>query len=198
MQWRTTYSLMSQKNLIVGALLLLITAGSWWLLQHQGDSRKKAEIVGHTPDYYVEGLTGITMDSEGRPSQRLTAERMTHYPDDDSTELILPRMTLYDEQGRPPWRARSEKGWVSGDGEVILLQGEVHIDRSMSKDVRPIHITTRDLRIQPTDNYVESDAQTHMVSHQDTIDSKGIQVWFSKPVRIKLLANVRGRYEVNR
>ncbi len=136
------------------------------------------------------------MGDEGKPARQLIAERITHYPDDNSTELTKPKMTIYDGD-RPPWRIRSERGWVSGDGEIILLQGEVHIDRSIAAGVRPIHITTRDLRAQPKDNYVESDADTHIISQSDTLDSKGIQIWFSQPVRIKLLANVRGRYEVN-
>ncbi|MES9897520.1 MAG: LPS export ABC transporter periplasmic protein LptC [Sedimenticola sp.] len=187
---------MEPRNLIVGTLLLLLAGGSWWLSQSSSSDREETKTAHHTPDYYIEGFTGINMDSEGKPSQRLTAERMTHYPDDNSTELILPKMTVYDGD-RPPWRIRSERGWISGDGEVILLKGEVHIDRSVAAGVRPIHITTRDLRAQPKDNYVESDADTHIISQSDTLDSRGIQVWFSQPVRIKLLANVRGRYEVN-
>ena len=34
-------------------------------------------------------------------------------------------------------------------------------------------------------------------SRKDRVQFKGMQVWFNKPTHIKLLAMVRGRYEVN-
>ncbi len=139
---------MERNNLIIGILLSALAAASWWLTRDGVGNREEAETPAHTPDYYIENLTGITMDEEGKPIRQLTAELMTHYPDDDTTELILPRITAYDGD-RPPWRVRSEKGWISGDGEVILLQGKVHIDRSAAIGVRPVHAVTYDLRVQP-------------------------------------------------
>ena len=185
---------MERKNLIIGGVLLILAGTSWWLAERTGVEESDSQADEHTPDYFLEGFTGVKMDASGKPEQKLVAQRLTHYPDDDSTELKQPRLTLYDE-GRPPWRVRSETGWMSGDGEVLLLQGVVNIDRSAAPGVRPTHIITRDLRVQPRDNYLESDAEVHMRSLNDRLDAKGMQIWYSKPVRIKLLANVRGYYE---
>ncbi len=185
---------MERKDLIIGSVLLMLAGTSWWLAESTGSKKPDDQAGEHTPDYFLEGFTGVKMDTTGKPEQKLVAQRMTHYPDDDSTELKQPRLTLYDE-ARPPWRVRSETGWISSDGEVWLLQGVVNIDRSAAPGVRPTHIVTRDLRVQPRDNYLESDAKVHMHSENNRLDAKGIRIWYSKPVRIKLLANVRGYYE---
>lgn len=184
-----------QKNLIIGGILLLLVLVTLWIARQSMQDETERSAPQHRVDYYLEGVDTTLMDLSGRPSKRLVASRMTHFVDDDSTELESPRLTLYDLD-RPPWRVRSETGWLSGDGEVLLLQGAVKIDRFAAPGVRPMHITTRDLRVQPRDNYVETDAEVHARSNQDRIDAKGMQIWLQQPIRIKLLANVRGHYEV--
>ncbi|OOZ36788.1 LPS export ABC transporter periplasmic protein LptC [Solemya velesiana gill symbiont] len=187
---------MDSKNLIIGGALLVMTGISWWIAERSGIQEGGTEAEKHTPDYYLEGMTTIQMDEDGIPEQELWAERMTHYPDDDSTELIEPRLKLYDEE-KPPWRLSAKSGWISGDGELVLLNGKVKIDRSAAPNVKPIHIVTRDLRIQQDQNYAETDAEITIRTDTDRMEGRGMQAWFNEPVRLKLLANVRGRYEAN-
>jgi len=178
-------------------ILLVLSAGASWWLANRLHHRELAAITdAHSPDYWVEGLTFTTMGPDGRPSRRLGAERMVHYADDDSTELSRPRLSVFEGEG-PPWKIRSETGWVSSDGELILLQGEVRMERSEAEGVRPVDILTRDLRIQPKQGFAETDRAVSARSLADWVRAEGMQVWFNGPVRIKLLSNVRGQYEVN-
>jgi LPS export ABC transporter protein LptC len=39
----------------------------------------------HDPDYYVVNFTTTTYNPEGAAETRMSAERMVHYPDDDTT-----------------------------------------------------------------------------------------------------------------
>jgi lipopolysaccharide export system protein LptC len=185
-----------RRNISVGLLLLIIAAGSWWLARQLESDGRSRQADQHLPDYTLEQLATTTLDKEGKPLRRLQASRLAHYPDDDSTELSRPHLTLY-EEGRPPWRVRSERGWLSGDGELLLLQGQVDIDRSAAPTVRPAHIVTHNLRVQPRENYAETDEQVSMRSEKSWVTSKGLQLWFAQPMRLKLLTNVRGHYEVN-
>ena len=150
----------------------------------------------HEIDYYLSEFTSTEMDTEGRPAKRLKAQRMSHFKDDDSTELVSPRLTIYEPQ-RPPWQVVSETGWVSPDGEVVLLRGEVHIDRAAGQDVRPLNVVTRDLRVQPKHNYAETDQPATLISGENRIDTVGVQAWFSTPAHFKFLSRVRGHYEVH-
>ena len=176
-------------------LLVALAAGSWALATWLQQRELAAKPPGHAPDYQLDTLELTTMGPDGRPRRRLAASRMVHYADDDSTELTEPRLTVF-ESPRPPWQVRSAKGWVSADGEMVLLQGEVHIDRAASKDTRPVEILTHDLRVQPRASYAETDQPVDARSGGDRVQAVGLQVWFAGPVRLKLLSKVRGRYEV--
>ena len=79
---------------------------------------------------------------------------------------------------------------------MVLLQGKVNIDRSAAPGIRPMHIITSDLRVQPKNNYAETDADARANSRDDWIESTGMQIWFAERIRVKLLAKVRGRYEL--
>lgn len=184
------------RSLLIGTLLALLAAVSWWLQENDEETVARAARPAHTPDYWVEGLVARSMDIYGRPQRILQARMLTHYPDDGSTELTLPRLQLL-EPDRPPWRIDSKYGWLSPDGELVLLQGEVNIRREASPGRLPVHLLTRDLRVQPKDEYAETEHHVRILSGPHRVQSTGLQAWLRPPVRIKLLADVRGHYEVN-
>lgn len=183
-------------NLLPLSLLLLFAAGSFWMLKSTEQEFATPRRQAHEPDYFLNALRTTEMDATGAPLRRLEAAEMKHYPDDDSTEIDQPVLTLF--QGRePPWRIRSEDAWLSGDGELLLLQGRVQIDREASENQRPITIITRNLRVQAEANYAETDHELQIRSLGSWVESTGMRAWFGKPMRLKLLSNVRGRYEIN-
>ncbi len=184
---------MKPRTLILGSILLLIAGGSWWLAERSATIEVQYPHSNRSPDFFLENFTATTMDPLGRPFRTLQASKMQHYLDDDSTTLTNPLMTVYDEQN-PPWLIRSERGWLSGDGKLILLQGEVFIDREQGTDVRPVHIVTRELRVKPEEDYAETDQEVHITSLNDQVDAIGMQAWM-RPVRIHLLSKVKGRHE---
>ena len=51
----------------------------------------------HDPDYLVSNFVTTTYNRDGRVETVLAAAEMQHYPDDDSTDLMSPRV----EQARP-------------------------------------------------------------------------------------------------
>ncbi len=80
----------------------------------------------HDPDYYIENFTAIGMDENGQRRYVLEAERMVHYPDDDTALLDNPHVIKY-EEGVPPQHTYSDSGWISSDGNEILLTGNVRV-----------------------------------------------------------------------
>ena len=80
----------------------------------------------HDPDYYIDNFTATGMDKEGRRRYVLEAERLVHYPDDDTALLDNPHIIQY-EDGAPPRHTYSESGWISSDGNEVLLTGNVRV-----------------------------------------------------------------------
>lgn len=179
-------------------IALLTAAGlavATWLLQATWHRREVEPARTHTPDYYGTGLQIAALDEEGKVRHRLKARKMLHYDDTDTTELDAPRLEVYDPE-QPPWKVKAEKGWVSPDGEEVLLQGEVIITRPESPQARPLRIVTRDLRVFPDKDYAETDKHVELFSRDDWMESVGARVWLEAPVRIKFLSQVRGRHEI--
>lgn len=187
---------MDQKNLIIGIILVILGLGTNWLISLTPSDKSQTKTEEHKMDYYVNNFTTTMMGEDGKPFRRLKAKRMVHYPDDDTTELTDPYVTLFEEMA-PKWMIQSDTGWLSGDGALLLLQGKVVIDRPKSSNLDPVHIVTRNLRVQPDQNYAETEESITITKLDSRLVSKGMQAWLTTPMRIKFTANVRGRYEVN-
>lgn len=177
------------------AVFLTLALGSWWLRQGVEEQTERRPNPPHTPDYWVERLSARTMDMEGHPRRIIEADSMRHFPDDESTELTHPRIDFLTPL-RPAWRIRAQTGWMAPDGKLVLLQGAVTVDRKAGPDTLPVHLETRDLQVRPKEEYAETDQPVQMVSGPHWLQSQGLQAWLKAPVRIKLLAAVRGHYEV--
>ncbi len=173
----------------------MIAAATWWLAGNTEDELRLADGPdgARSVDYYLRDLDFVTYSAQGDPARALKAPELRHYPDDDSTELDAPRLVVF-KPGRPPWRVRSDSGWVSSNGELLRLQGRVLIERDAGEGVRPMRIVTRDLRVEPGRDYAETDEAVRVTSLNDRIDSVGMQAWLSDPGRIKFLSQVRGHY----
>ena len=187
---------MERRTLILGGVLLAVLGGTRWLIETSSRQGLPTEQEPHNADYFLENFTNTVMNDQGTPFRRLSADRMLHFPDDDSTELTNPHFTLFQNE-LPLWQVQSEQGWMSGDGKLLLLNGPVTIDRAKAPGSRPLHIVTRNLRVQPEENYAETDEKITVTSLGSRLESKGIQVWFKEPAHIKFLANVKGHYELD-
>ncbi|NND81273.1 MAG: LPS export ABC transporter periplasmic protein LptC [Gammaproteobacteria bacterium] len=80
----------------------------------------------HDPDYYIENFTATGLDKNGRRRFVIEAERMAHFPDDDTALLDKPHVIEF-EEGFAPRHTYSDSGWMSSSGDEILLTGNVRI-----------------------------------------------------------------------
>lgn len=182
----------SASRLILPLALLLVAVFSWWL------SRDQARVMGgqsdQVPDYYAENLVTVEMDEQGKPRQRLIAERMEHFAHDNSMHLQKPHLLLIDPE-LPPWILRSETGWIAGDRKQAWLRGRVFMDREGEGVNTPYHLVTSELRLTREPDYAETQAPVYLLTNREEVDAIGMQVWFEPEMRIKLLSQVRGRFE---
>ena len=109
-------------------LLALLAILAWWLSLMREGPRLAQDTPPGEPDQVVEGLRITTLDEAGQPQRRLVAREARHYPGGAGSELDAPRLTLFTAEG-PPWRLKSERGWVAEEAAEIRLRGEVFLDR---------------------------------------------------------------------
>ena len=80
----------------------------------------------HDPDYYIENFTATGLDKNGQRRFVIEAERMAHFPDDDTALLDYPHVIEY-EVGFAPRHTFADSGWMNSTGDEILLTDNVRI-----------------------------------------------------------------------
>lgn len=185
---------MSSRYIVVFLVLAAVASLSGWFLKRlDTESPKRAEDALRLPDYYVENFTATTLGRSGFPTRRLDAAYMAHYPETDTHELTDPYMVFFAERATP-WHVRSERGWVSPDGEEMLLLGKVHIWRNDESGDRQIDIRTEDLRVLPRTEYGETNKRVIITTPSSESRGLGMRAWMGKS-RLELLSQVRTVYE---
>ncbi len=133
-------------------------------------------------------LTTITMNQDGSPKNKLFADYMAHYPDDDTTELIKPKIEMFQPE-KPPITITADKGWVTKDNEAILLIGETTLTQLDAEGARKLRIITSDVRVLVDQEYIETDKATTILGKKTIIKSTGMNAYLGEN-RIELLTNV--------
>jgi lipopolysaccharide export system protein LptC len=114
------------RRLALGVALAALAAASWWFTRDAAQPPSAADAkTRHDPDYFVERFTATAMNELGSPQYVLTADRMTHYPDDDTAHYVKPVLVQYKATGARI-TTRGDTGVMPGDGREIVLDGNVH------------------------------------------------------------------------
>ena len=170
-------------------VLSLLAIGSTWLLNRLSETEStEISVLRHDPDNYMYELTTLTMNQDGSPKNKLYADYMAHYPDDNTTELINPRLEIF-RLGKPPTTSTAEKGWVTEDNEVILLSGETRLIQLDAEGIRELEIITSDVRVLMDQEYAETDKAATNFRKKTTIKSIGMKAYLGEN-RLELLNNV--------
>lgn len=176
-------------------LFVALGALTFWIWQRlEEDDVRSVPTRAHEPDYYIEDMVRNTLDDTGALQSVLYADLLTHYPDDDSTELSRPRMEIYNNNSEP-WYVIAETGWVSSGSDVVLLHGDVEIWREDDDGDRNFEIITSELRVLPKEQYAETDDPATITSASTVTNTIGMRANFAHD-RLELLNQVRSRYEV--
>lgn len=183
----------TRRELIVGGLLVAIALVAWWYSASRAPETAVATDTQRRPDFVVENLTGVTMGMNGRPARLLATPLLQHYPDDESSEVETPVMTVFSEDA-PPWVIRSERGWISADGDELLLQGAVRAERASAPDLAPMVLVSSEMLVLPEVDYAETDRFAELERGDDWVTATdGMQVWFGEQMRVKLFGRNRTR-----
>ena len=185
------------RRLLAIALIIVISGLSGLFLDtFKTPDEPVEEKLRHDPDYYVKDFSVTTMGENGKPKHLLVATQMDHYPDDDTTGLLKPRMEIY-RTPEPQWDINSERGWVSSDGKLVLLLGDVRIKRKGSATNEPVNLWTEELRYRPEDQYAETDKHVKIKNGDSITEAVGMRAWLNEG-KIQFLSRTKGSYETSR
>jgi lipopolysaccharide export system protein LptC len=180
----------------VAPLLLagMLAALTFWLDRFaQGPARDLIGPSRHDPDFIVEKLTGVRMGESGAASYSLSAAKMMHYPDDDTTLLSSPRFVSYGSSKATVTITASE-GVVSAKGDHVYFQDDVRITRAAHADTSELVMRTSFLHVVPDQHIAMTDRLVTLSDNANTVSAVGLEMNSATHV-IKLLSKVRGTYD---
>jgi lipopolysaccharide export system protein LptC len=178
---------------LLSVLLLIVLAGFTAYLAREaelGQNQAGRRAAAGEPDYFVERFSLTRLDERGEPTFRMAAQRLEHFPADDSSVLTQPALISLDPD-RPRVTLRADRGRSRGRGDETLLEGNVLLVRSGPSDGPPMRLSTDALVLVAGSELARTDRPVRIEQGGSVLTGVGME--FDNSSRsFKLLANVRG------
>ena len=175
------------------ALMLSLALLTLWLEHAVQIEEKPQALRRHDPDYLITNFTTTTYNAQGEPESVLAAARMIHFPDDDSTDLVLPRV-LEAKPGRSRVTVRAERGTLSREGDEIFLYDNVVLTREADAHDPQARMTTSFLHILRDRALVRTDREVHFEEPGRSLSGRGME-YHTDTRQLTLAADVKGVLE---
>ena len=157
-------------------LLMALLAGlTFWLARlNQTEGLAPDGRQRHDPDYQIDKFTLRRFDKQGDLQHVLSAERMTHYPDNEATDLIKPSLVGY--AGLSPVHVSAKRGTVGREGSVVVLRDDVRIHRDPAAGVAQATFTTSEATAYPDDEYITTAAPVTLTQGKSVTTGVGFEL----------------------
>ncbi len=186
--------MLTRRQILLGLMLAASGAIAWWQIESKSPDEAPPPVTERHPDYIIDAFARTTMTDAGTPDQRLAADQLRHFADDDSNEFDNPELTLFVADG-PPWHIRAEHGRMSGDKTLVTLHSNVTIDRSVGASTPPVHLETEALDLYPKQDYAETRRPVKIASEHNWLTSTGMQAWLTDQLRARFEGRAHMRFD---
>jgi lipopolysaccharide export system protein LptC len=176
----------------LSALVVLVILTFWLSSFVQPVNLKADGNARHDPDLVVEKFVAQKMNPEGEVQFVLRADRMSHYPDDDSSLLNAVLFTA-NAPGKPPLVANAPYGRFRGADDEITLDGGVLVESAETDRFPPLKLSTPKLTILPKKNTVLSKDGVLLESPGSRINAASFEL--NSQSRMLMLNQVKGVLE---
>ena len=176
-------------------LLMLALAGLTFWLERTVREEEGAHPSQrrHDPDYVVDNLTHTRFDLQGKVESTLTAAKMLHYPDDDSTDLIAPHV-VQTKPNQPRVTLSAERGALSQDGEEIFLYDNVLLVREGGPERYETRMRTSFMHVVQAHSIIRTDRDVVITEEDRVLSGRGME-YRNDTKELFLRERVRGRFE---
>ncbi|MBE0620209.1 MAG: LPS export ABC transporter periplasmic protein LptC [Burkholderiales bacterium] len=176
-------------------LMLALAAGSLWLERAiQPPERDKSGKTRHDPDFIAEDFGITKMSASGAPEYSLSAERMLHYPDDETTDIVAPRLVQRHDNAAPIV-IRADRGRISRNGDEASFFGNVIVVRGANAERSELRMQTEYLEIIPERDLARTDKPVIITEGTSRLAGVGMEI-NNKTRQFALLSQVRGTFDV--
>ena len=183
-------------HLLPVALMLLLGGMTIWL-QYAIESPPQPEPAKHRhdPDAIGEKVTLSRLDQRGIAQYHLSAERMLHYPDNDSIELIAPRFLKKDATAE--LTVTANKGVIYQENKEARFYDNVELVRRPLAGNGTLRIRTQYMQVFLERGVARTDRAVSIVNGPSTLSGTGME-YQRETGRLSLLSGVKGSFHVQK
>jgi lipopolysaccharide export system protein LptC len=152
----------------------LLAGMSYWLeLATRPQATGSDGKSRHDPDYIIEKFEVRRFDPAGALQHTLIADKMQHYPDDDSTVVLAPRITYH---RTPPTFVSAREARLDSKGKHVELIDDVRIARTGAAGKPDTVLTTTRLDAYPDDEIAKTHVPVTITQGQSSVEGGGLNV----------------------
>ena len=171
------------------ALMFTLAALTFYLERTVRDEATPSPLRRHDPDYLVSNFTTTTYRN-GAAESILSAAKMVHFPDDDTTELTAPRV-VQSKPKEPRIVVSADRGLLSRSGEEIFLYDNVQLVREALEGAPEARMTTSFLHVVRDRSLARTDREVKIVEDSRSLQGRGMEYNYESG-QLMLHADVRG------
>jgi lipopolysaccharide export system protein LptC len=175
------------------SLMLALAALTFYLDRTVNEEDSHPSLRRHDPDYLIVNFTTTTYNRDGAAESMLSASRMVHFPDDDTTELTSPRV-VQTKPAEPKMIVSADRGKLSRDGEDIYLYDNVVLEREAGAGQSAARLTTEYLQVVRDRSLIRTDREVKITEDKRALSGRGME-YNADTRHFTLNAEVRGRFE---
>ena len=176
-------------------ILVLLAFLTFWLSRFVDEKSGGGDKVKrHDPDIVIEQFTAQKLSPAGDVQYVVTADKMTHYPDDDSS--VLERIVFTSTSpGHPRITARAPRGRLQKGGDEVAMEGGVVVDAEASGRSPAMQLRTPTLTVLPEKNLARSVDGVVIESSQGVMTAAKFEL--NSATQVLMLENIKATLRGN-
>jgi lipopolysaccharide export system protein LptC len=184
--------------ILMGGLTLV----TFWMVQKNQPAEKSMleRVRLHEPDYIITNGALSALNEMGTTKYRVLGNKVTHYDDDASIDIEVPRMRLF-QPDKAPVTVKSDIGHLDGDLTILDLIGNASIFRpaqpaSATEAASPRMLATSSYyKVLINDDIIETDKPITLQQGMSVMQSTDGGIFNNIEQSMTLTGQVKGRIE---
>jgi len=163
-------------SLIALVLLTTLVGLTWWA----ADYAQRAVPVDpparltHEPDAWGQNVVMLRTDPFGLPINRLEADYLEHYPDDDSYAITRPRATGL-RADNPVTVGTAERAIVDQDGLRISMNGDARLHRVADAQRAALDVYSEQIILLTDQDVAHTDLPAEVLQGRSRMNGTGLR-----------------------
>jgi len=175
-------------------LLALLAGLTFWLQAVLAPKEAQTPTgPGSEPDAIVENFEIRSLDETGRLQYRLSSPLLQHFPVDNTSRIVAPRLIAYRDTTSPPLTLTAGRATATARGETVILEDGVEIVRAAAGNRPELRAATSQLTVEPQAGTAHTDQAMTLTQGASQLSGIGARI-DNKASTFELRSQVRGRY----